>query len=169
MKFTGTYNGKPIELELTEEQIEVLKQVEKKKTGWEKVKERESYWVYDAYDKILEFHETSDYQDDRLFSHANYFSDNSLAQNIIRAQELQRKLWRRSAELCEKVDWSDGKINKCGILYDCHSRRLWVSVSQKFYGFGHVYFDTKEHAEKVMNEFHDELIWYFTKFESRMD
>lgn len=33
MKLTGTYNGKPIELELTEEQIEVLKQGEKKKTG----------------------------------------------------------------------------------------------------------------------------------------
>mgnify|MGYP000865376814 CR=1 FL=1 len=30
MKLTGTYNGKLIELELTEEQIEVLKKAEKK-------------------------------------------------------------------------------------------------------------------------------------------
>lgn len=39
MKLTGTYNGKPIELELTEEQVEVLKQAEKK-TGWESVKKQ---------------------------------------------------------------------------------------------------------------------------------
>ena len=37
MKLTGTYNGKPFELELTEEPVEVLKQAEKKKTGWERV------------------------------------------------------------------------------------------------------------------------------------
>lgn len=44
MKLTGIYNGKPIELELTEEQIEVLKQGEKKKTGWERVKKGEEYF-----------------------------------------------------------------------------------------------------------------------------
>ena len=43
MKLTGTYNGKQIELELTEEQVEVLKQAEKKKTGWERVKES---WLF---------------------------------------------------------------------------------------------------------------------------
>ena len=41
MKLTGIYNGKPIELELAEEQIDVLKQGEKKKTGWERVKKGE--------------------------------------------------------------------------------------------------------------------------------
>ena len=44
MKLTGTYNGKPIELELTEEQVEVLKQAEKKKTGWERVERGEKYF-----------------------------------------------------------------------------------------------------------------------------
>lgn len=169
MKFTGTYNGKPIELELTEEQIEVLKQVEKKKTGWEKVKERESYWVYDAYDKILEFHETSDYQDDRLFSHANYFSDNSLAHNIIRAQTLQRKLWRRSAELCKNAGWNNDSRDKISICHDYNNRCLCVCENQFFEHFGQIYFDTREHAERAMDEFHDELIWYFTEFKSRMD
>ena len=167
MKLTGTYNGEPIELELTEEQVELLRP-KRKKTGWERVEEGETYWIYDGKSINVVGEENLHYDDD-LFSHANYFSDNSLAQNIIRAQELQRKLWRRSAELCEKVDWSDGKINKYGILYDCHSRRLWASVSQNFYGFGQVYFDTKEHANQAIDEFHDELIWYFTKFKSRMD
>lgn len=42
MKLTGTYNGKPIELELTEEQVEVLKQRERRKLvgrEWRKEKD----------------------------------------------------------------------------------------------------------------------------------
>lgn len=35
--------------------------------------------------------------------------------------------------------------------------------------FGQVYFDTKECTEQVIEEFKDELIWYFTEFKSRMD
>ena len=38
MKLTGTYNGKPIELELTEEQVESLRP-KRKNTGWERVEE----------------------------------------------------------------------------------------------------------------------------------
>lgn len=34
---------------------------------------------------------------------------------------------------------------------------------------GEVFLTKEEAAEQVMNEFHDELIWYFTKFQSRMD
>lgn len=167
MKLTGMYNGEPIELELTEEQMETLG-LKRKKTGWERAEEGESYWIYDALDKILEFHEVSDCQDDRQFSHANYFSDKALVENIIRAQTLQRKLWRRSAELCEKANWNDS-TSKFGIYYDYYRQSLFTRAIYILNNFGQVYFDTKEHAEQVMDEFHDELIWYFTKFKSRMD
>lgn len=167
MKLTGTYNGKPIELELTEEQIEALKQGEKKKTGWERVEEGETYWICDGKSIDVVGEENLHYDDD-LFSHANYISDATLAHDIIRAQELQRKLWRRSAELCEKVNWNNNNCDKVSIVYDCHSRCLSAVKSWTINGFGQVYFDTREHAEQVMDEFHDELIWYFTKFKSRM-
>ena len=169
MKLTGTYNGKPIELELTEEQVEVLEQAEKKKTGWERVKEGETFWCAGTTDTAFEFQEVSSCRDDKLFSDANYFSDATLAQNIIRVQELQRKLWRRSAELCEKANWNDNRCGKFSIVYDCNSRCLSVVASWMINGFGQVYFDTKEHAEQVIEEFNDELLWYFTKFQSRMD
>lgn len=104
-----------------------------------------------------------------VFRHANYFSDDSLAQNILRVQELQRKLWRRSAELCNKVDWNNGNTTKFSIYYDYCRQSLFVQTLYIINGFGHVCFDTKEHAEQVMDEFHDELIWYFTEFKSRMD
>ena len=168
MKLTGTYNGKPIELELTEEQVEVLKQAEKKKTGWERVKINKSYCVNCSNSWGLST-ELFDSVDANRYEKANYFSDEALAENITRAQTLQRKLWRRSAELCEKMNLRDSETQKYCITYDVDNNVLYVSPAWNFNDFGQVYFDTKEHAEQVIEEFNDELLWYFTKFESRID
>lgn len=168
MKLTGTYNGKPIELELTEEQVEVLKQAEKKKTGWERAKERESYWVCDG-DTVFDNEEENLSCDDEVFDCANYFSSETLAKNIIRAQTLQRKLWRRNAELCEKVNWRNPETKKYYIIYDYEDDELGVDFCIFGRGLEEIYFDTEEHAEQAIKEFKDELIWYFTKFKSRMD
>lgn len=168
MKFTGTYNGEPIELELTKEQVESLRP-KRKKTGWERVEEGENYWVYGLGSTNLIYEEENFNYNNELFDCANYFSDATLAQNIRRAQELQRKLWRRSAELCENAGWNNDSRNKVSICHDYNNRCLCVCENQFFSYFGQIYFDTKEHAEQVMREFHDELVWYFTKFKSRMD
>ena len=168
MKLTGTYNGKPIELELTEEQVEVLKQAEKKKTGWERVKINKSYCVNCSNSWGLST-ELFDSVDANRYEKANYFSDEALAENITRAQTLQRKLWRRSAELCEKMDWENLGASKWYIWYDYENGCMRTGISQRCCEFGQVYFDTKEHAEQVIEEFNDELLWYFTKFQSRMD
>ena len=168
MKLTGTYNGKPIELELTEEQVEVLKEAEKKKTGWERAKECESYWTCDG-DTVFDNEEENLSCDDEGFNCANYFSNKTLSQNIARAQTLQRKLWRRSAELCEKVDWENPHTKKYCIAYDYDRGELYSTIAWVTRGIGEIYFDSEEHAEQAIEEFRDELIWYFTKFESRMD
>lgn len=169
MKLTGTYNGKPIELELTEEQVEVLEQAEKKETGWERVKESWLYFCHNAYNECASVSEFGGEATDKLFDCANYFSSETLAKNIIRAQTLQRKLWRRNAELCENMDWNNPDKDKWYIWYDCEQKEISLGISLEGYEFGQVYFDTKEHAEQVIEEFNDELIWYFTKFKSRMD
>lgn len=168
MKLTGTYNGKPIELELTEEQVEVLKQREKKKTGWERSEQSQTYYVNyaDGYGLVTE---SFDSIDANRYEKANYFSNETLAKDIQRAQTLQRKLWRRSAELCEKVNWRNPKTEKYYIIYDYEDDELGVDFCILGRGLEEIYFDTKEHAEQAMSEFHDELIWYFTKFKSRMD
>ena len=113
--------------------------------------------------------EVGAYADDLKFKEAKYFSDRILAENICRAQNLQRKLWRRSAELCEKMNWEDSTIKKYSIYYNYDIGSLRTSCTSFYRGLGEIYFDTKEHAEQVMEEFRDELIWYFTEFKSRMD
>lgn len=168
MKLTGTYNGKQIELELTEEQVEALKKAEKKKTGWERVKNNKSYYAIFA-NGCGSSTEGFDLNDTDRYEKANYFYEETLGENIARAQVLQRKLWRRSAELCEKMNLRDSETQKYCITYDVDNDVLCVSPAWNLNDFGQVYFDTKEHAEQVIEEFKDELLWYFTKFESRMD
>lgn len=74
----------------------------------------------------------------------------------------------KKRRLCEKLNWNDNN-DKFSIYYDCDRQLLFVQALYIINGFGHVYFDTKKHAEQVIDEFHDELIWYFTQFKSRMD
>jgi len=168
MKLTGTYNGKPIELELTEEQVEVLKQAEKKKTGWERVEKGERYFI-NAIRVAQEEMETGSSADNTRYEHASYFANETLVKNILTAQFLQRKLWRRSAELCEKVNWRNPETKKYYIIYDYEDDELGVDFCIFGRGLEEIYFDTEEHAEQAIKEFKDELIWYFTKFKSRMD
>lgn len=168
MKLTGTYNGKPIELELTEEQVEVLKQAEKKKTGWERVEKGERYFI-NAIRVAQEEMETGSSADNTRYEHASYFANETLVKNILTAQFLQRKLWRRSAELCEKVNWRNPETKKYYIIYDYEDDELGVDFCILGRGLEEIYFDTEEHAEQAIKEFKDELIWYFTKFKSRMD
>lgn len=168
MKLTGNYNGKTIELELTEEQVKILEQAGKNKTGWERVEKNQPYYVNyaDDYGWTTECFEDVD---TNRYKNSNYFSDETLAKNIIRAQTLQRKLWRRSAELCEKMNWENPITKKYYIYYDCKDCKLSVTADFQTKGFGEVCFDTMEHAKQVIEEFRNELIWYFTAFKSRMD
>ena len=77
MNLTGTYNGKPIELELTEEQVEVLKQREKKNTGWERVEKGERYFI-NAIRVAQEERETGSSTDDTCYKYASYFANETL-------------------------------------------------------------------------------------------
>ena len=78
-------------------------------------------------------------------------------------------MWRRSAELCEKVNWRNPETKKYYIIYDYEDDELGVDFCIFGRGLEEIYFDTEEHAEQVIEEFKDELLWYFTKFQSRMD
>ncbi len=158
-----TIKGKEIELELTDEQKAAVEKALKPNTGWERVKAKEYFYILE---NIVESDDdVSTKYDDKNYNDANYFSNEELINNIIRAQTLQRKLWRRSAELCKGGNWSSW----CCIYYDYKEHKFNTISSCYLKDFGQVYFDTEEHAQQALEEFKDELTWYFTEFKSRMD
>lgn len=159
-----TIEGKEVDLELTDEQKATVERALKFKTGWERAALSDAYFTINR-GLVNNFHEEEDEYDNQVYNNATYFNSKELAENIARAQTLQRKLWRRSAELCKGGNWSSW----CCIYYDYEEHKFNTCSGDYLKDFGQVYFDTEEHAEQVLEEFKDELTWYFTEFKSRMD
>ena len=77
---------------------------------------------------------------------------------------------RRSVELCDKFDYCSSKAYRFFIKYSYYDNKLVIDYCISTYRhFYEIYFDSLKHAQQVMEEFRDELIWYFTEFKERMD
>lgn len=165
MKAQLTCNGKTVEVDVADEQFEKL--FADKKTGYERAERNAKYYHLDSYFDACGCDETSHKYDNHLFDVANYYSDKTVAENMARAQRLWNKIHRRAVELCEPIyQRKDGSLYT--ICFDPQDNKIfaddWVTRH-----FGEIYFDTEEHGNQVINEFHDELLWYFTEFKDRAD
>lgn len=107
--------------------------------------------------------------DEVLYTCGNYFADEQLANDQARAISLWLRIKRWVAEHCEPVDWGNGDTHKRMIWYNCSTGIFSVGMynSEKV-AFG-VYFDSLEHAKQCIEEFRDDLLWYFTECRDRMD
>lgn len=94
-----------------------------------------------------------------------------LAENIARADELYRRLRRFAVTenaKTEAVSWGDGGRIKHHVLYDYENKDIKIVDHYFTRVFGSIYFLAYESAEKAMEEFKDELIWYFTEFKDHL-
>ena len=166
MKVQMTHNGKTVEVELTDEQFEKL--FTEKKTGYERVEVGELYYSVNALSNPQKFTEDNASYDKTLFDCANYYSGKTVAENMARAQRLWNKIHRRAIELCEPVCVSEvGSIYQ--IVFMVRGNNIIPLPRSGTRSFGTVWFDTEEHCEQVIDEFHDELLWYFTLLKDRAD
>ena len=137
-----------------------------KKTGYERADPDVVYFTDDAFPKKpSEYAERSNDYDDTAFESANYYTDKKLAEDNIRADRLLRRLRRFSAvNRKNKIDWEDLTQAKFNIVFVYDNEGLSVSKRSVFRGFGEIWFDTEELAEKAIEEFRDDLMWYFTEY-----
>lgn len=161
-------DGRELTVDVSEE---TLKELEKpvEKTGYERVDINQHYYYYfDGYE--VDFHcEDMDEIDYENYKVANYYSDKTVAENNARADTLMRKLRRFAVEHREQeLDWENTNICKYPIYYRIASHDLIVGSSSLSKSCGQIYFDTKETAEAAIEEFKDELIWYFTEYKDSL-
>ena len=160
-------NGKEIKLEIPEEEIKKLIEASEKskKTGYERVERDDGYYYVD-FDGIAEItNDNMSPQDDNCYDIANYYSDKTVAENNARADALMRKLRRFAVKHREKeLDWTSTNTYKYLIYYDHQDKALYTSDNQVNQRFGSIYFHTPETAKAAIEEFKDELIWYFTEY-----
>lgn len=166
MKVQMTHNGKTVEVELTDEQFEKL--FTEKKTGYERVEVGELYYSINALSNPQKFTEDNELYDKTLFDCANYYSGKTVAENMARAQRLWNRIHRRAVELCEPIR-PNTPMFVYTISFNNNTQNLFPNMWEVTRNLGEILFDTKEHCEQAIDEFHDDLLWYFTQFKDRAD
>lgn len=166
MKITAEYKGKTVEIDVPDEKLEELVK-EQKKTGWEQSRCGRNYFVVNAEREVKMWFDQNDNMSETLYNVGNYFTSKELAENIACYQSLDLRIRRRIAEICEPITWDNGTKCNYNICYSNILKR--VDVSPCNMTFNSWCCDTKEHAKQIIEEFKDDLLWYFTEFKDRMD
>ena len=169
MKAKLIIENKEIEIEISEEEYKKLQPSEEKKTGYERVPKNGKYFYeFGKGDVESDIEDCYDI-DDEYYASANYYSSEIVAENNTRADKLMRQLRRFSVEhRGHEVDFNSTETAKHYIFYDCIHNELDITFTFFARVFGMVYFDSEETAQAAMDEFRDELIWYFTEYKDSL-
>ena len=169
MKATLIIEDKEIEVEISEEEYKKLQPSEEKKTGYERVPESDIYFYANTKGDVETACEDCYDIDDEYYESANYYSDKTVAENNARADKLMRQLRRFSVEHRERgVNLNDTNTKKYCIYYDYGNNTLGTAFTLCAKTFGTIRFDSEATAQAAMDEFRDELIWYFTEYKDSL-
>lgn len=169
MKAKLIIEGKEIEIEISEEEYKKLQPIKEKKTGYERVPESDIYFYTYPSGCVETTCEACYDIDDKCYESANYYSDKTVAENNARADNLMRQLRRFSVEHRERgVNLNDTNTEKYYTYYDYGNDALGVSLVSRTKNFGAIYFDSEETLNAAIDEFYDELIWYFTEYKDSL-
>ena len=169
MKAKLIIEDKEIEIEISEEEYKKLQPSEEKKTGYERVPESDIYFYANTKGDVETACEDCYDIDDEYYESANYYSDKTVAENNTRADKLMRQLRRFSVEHREcGVNFNDINTKQYYIYYDYGNNILAAAFTLCAKTFGTIRFDSEETANAAIDEFHDELIWYFTEYKDSL-
>lgn len=104
-----------------------------------------------------------------MYDAANYYSDETIAENNARADRLMRQLRRFAVEHRKReIDWAVSCV-KYEIGYDHSTGDMNCLPTNNYTQFlFNPYFDSEEVALLAIETFHDELIWYFTEYKDSL-
>ena len=162
MKAKLIIEDKEIEVEISEEEY---KKLQLSKIGYERVLPDNGFYYATSRGHIESGIDAYDCIDNEYYESANYYSDKTVAENNARADKLMRQLRRFSVEhRGNGVNLNDINTEKHYICYDYESNELESTYTFCARVFGVIYFNSEETAQAAIDEFHDELIWYFTEY-----
>lgn len=169
MKAKIVVEGKEFPIEILDPELEKLIKPQKKKTGYERVEDGQSFWCVEN-STIIPYRDVrGDGEVQNIYDNANYYSNFEVANNNARADKLMRQLRRFAVEHREKeLNWLNGSQNKYTISFDYQCQVFDVDYWTGYSEFGTMYFDSEETAELAINTFKDELLWYFTEYEDSL-
>lgn len=169
MKAKLIIEDKEIEVEISEEEYKKLQPPEEKKTGYERVPKNHDFYYEFASGKVESEFDEHCCVDDDYYDVANYYSSETVAENNARADKLMRQLRRFSVEHRKyKTNFNSINARRFYIIYQCEINEIKPYHTSYAIYFGAIYFDSEETAQAAIDEFHDELIWYFTEYKDSL-
>ena len=169
MKAKLIIEDKEIEVEISEEEYKKLHLSEEKKTGYERVPEGDYFYYESCRGNAESSIDEYCYIDDEYYASAYYYSSKTVAENNARADKLMRQLRRFSVEHREcGVNLNDVNTRQYCIYYDYGNNTLGTAFTLCAKTFGVICFDSDETALAAINEFREELIWYFTEYKDSL-
>jgi hypothetical protein len=150
--------GKEFDIEILDPKLQELI-APKKKTGYERVKENNYYWIVDPHSQVYCLTECDDVDDENLYNLANYYESEVVAGRNARADTLMRQLRRFAVE-----HRTNDKIAERYYIYylrDSNMLQLRRDTMNSFIG---PWFDNQHAGAQAIETFKDELIWYFTEY-----
>lgn len=183
MKVELKMNDKSVQAEISEGQlkelglVEQLKKLglleERSRTGYERVKKDEMYYVINTkVDSMINVKEFKDETDEQYYNIGNYYNDKVIAENNARADRLLRQLrqWQAANDkVISEKDWNDESKKKWFVAYSYGAEKLYADYYYIMRLPNTIHFATKEKAEEAIEVFKDELLWYFTEYVQRLD
>ena len=167
MKAKLIVEGKEFPIEIQDPELQKL--LASRKTGYERVDESQKYWYQASSGNVERKSNMRDNVDAMYYSNANYYSDETIARNNARADNLMRQLRRFAVEHRKKdINWSNESQGKYYIYNEVNTKNLAVDCCCITKFFGSIYFDTEEVANLAISTFRDELIWYFTEYKDSL-
>lgn len=173
MQVTISANGKNIQVEMSEEQLNELGFAEDKpETGYERAKYNDKYYYVGEDSDVRFYTEGNDSADGIYYNIGNYYNSEIIADNNARADRLLRQLrqWQAQNDKAISIsDWKNENIFKYHIEYDCFNDFPFAVYTTRFRTPNTIYFTSGEKAEGAIEVFKDELKWYYTKYQQRLD
>lgn len=166
MKIKAIVDGVEKWVELPKESVDAIRNGDFPITGYEKGKDSEFMFFVSGTGSV----ESSRVgalpigHKETYYRCGNYYTSKTIAENNARADELMRRM-RRFAAFNGGVSRCDNEGDHWEIYYNHQDKKL---KADECYGgcqtLFSIYFASEYHALKAIEEFRDDLMWYFTQY-----
>lgn len=148
MKAILKINGKEIEVEISEEQFEKLKE---KKSPFARTNKK-FYWYINGGGQVMNCIDNGTPLELDHYNSANYCTDKDLLQQQAYRETLNRLLWRWQYENDEPVDWDEPLIEKFCIVYDHEDKKYGAIARARIQPLNSIGFSTRAKARQAIKE-----------------
>ena len=160
-----------IPLELTDEQLHQIYQaieIEEPLNGWERPDVGEPVFFVNQKNELCSFEvaDSNVEEVDALARAVNCYSNEAVARNIMRGDQLLREL--RYIAVTTRKNEVDHENGGYSITYNYAKGCLEIGMTGCFSCLGEIVFETEEAARTAMNNYAAELTWYFTERKDRI-